>query len=410
MSARDALPVLAGGVRLPGSSEPAWQAPGELAKLDTPCYVFDAAKVESDYSDLKRALGTPLLVSLKANPNTDLFVRCANTFVDGIELASQGELNVVVGRSPVPKFINTPALDQTLMKAGIASRATLILDGSSQVEMLASVSAKAKPLPVMLRLNAAALVGNAAQPGGGDHFGMDVPDAMKAIIRLRAIGVSVRGLHVFAGSHSFKVWSPLILTAIERVLPTIEAAAGAPLELVNVGGGFPEDWRAQPGSFADYRRSLSGLSSRVKVYHESGRGVFNGCGHFVTKVIAVKSVNGAQVVVCDGGIAQCFMLAQTERVIKRLRRPIVVPIRNGAAAPPGSRGVAVPVTLAPTPVSGPVRVVGNSCSRADVVGELDAAVSVRPGDRLIFADCGAYSTYSPTGFLNLKAPTLYLVS
>jgi diaminopimelate decarboxylase len=395
MSARDPLTLLADGVLSPGSPEPAWMAPGELVKLDTPCYVFDPATVESDYSELKRALGTPLLVSLKANPNADLFVRCANTFVDGIELASQGELNVVVGRSPIPKFINTPAMDQTLMRAGIASRATLILDSSSQVEMLTSLAPKAKPLPVMLRLNAAGLVGNVAPLGGGDHFGMDVPDALQAITRLRAIGVNVRGLHVFAGSHTFKVWSPLICAAIEQLLPAVEAAAGAAIEVVNVGGGFPEDWRIQPALLDEYRRSLKRLSSRVKVYHESGRGVFNGCGHFVTTVIAVKSVNGGHVVICDGGIAQCFNLAQTERVIKRFRRPFVVPIRD--------------VSEAPAALSGHVRVVGNSCSRADVVGQLDSPVTVRPGDRLIFADCGAYTTYSPTGFLNLKAPTLYLV-
>lgn len=396
MSASEALSLPAGGMILPGSIEPAWMAPGELARLETPCYVFDPATVASDYADLKRALGTSLLVSLKANPNADLFVRCANTFVDGIELASQGELNVVVGRSPVPKFINTPAMDQTLMRAGIASRATLVLDSAAQVEMLASLLPKVKPLPVMLRLNAAGLIGNVAQLGGGDHFGMDLPDAMQALTRLRALGVSVRGLHVFAGSHSFKVWSPLICAAIERLLPTVEAAAGAPLELVNVGGGFPEDWRAQPALFDGYRRSLTRLSSRVKVYHESGRGVFNGCGHFVTKVIAVKPVNGGHAVICDGGIAQCFMLAQTERVIKRLRRPLVVSMHEGSAAVPA--------------LSGHVRVVGNSCSRADVIGELGPAAGVRPGDRLIFADCGAYSTYSPTGFLNLKAPTVYLVS
>jgi len=377
---------------LPESSEPVWRSLSELAKLDTPCYVFDAATVQSDYEDLKRALGTSLIVSLKANPNTDLFVRCANTFVDGIELASIGELNVVVGRSPVPKFINTPAMDQPLMSAGIASRATLLLDSLSQVEMLASLAPKTKPLPVMLRLNAGALFGNGAQPGGGDHFGMDVADAMKAIIRLRAIGVGVRGLHVFAGSHTFKVWSPLIRGAVERLLPTIEAATGAPLEMVNLGGGFPEDWRAHPELFAAYRRSLDGLSSRVKVYHEAGRGVFNACGHFITKVLAVKSVNGGHVVICDGGIAQCFMLAQTERVIKRLRRPVVVPMHPGAA------------------LSGQIKIVGNSCSRADVIGELDAPICVRPGDRLIFCDCGAYTTYSPTSFLNLKTPNLYLVS
>jgi diaminopimelate decarboxylase len=375
-----------------------WYAPHELSKLETPCYVFDPARVIADYSKLKRELGTPLVVSLKANPNPDLFVRCAQTFVDGIELASMGELNVVVGRSPIPKFINTPAMDLPLMAAAIASRATLVLDSLEQVEMLATIRSKVAPLPVVLRLNAKELVGDASALAAVDHFGCDLPGAMAAITRLRALGIGVRGLHVFAGSYSFKTWSPIIRAAAERILPEIRQRQGSDIEFVNVGGGFPDDWDSQRGLFDAYRGSLAALSSKTRVYHEAGRAIFAGSGSFVTKVIAIKSIGGRRIAICDGGITNCFMLSQTEKVIKRFQKPDVIAMQEQSE------------TAHATPRHGAVQVVGNSCNRMDVIGELGTETKLAQGDRLVFRGCGAYSTYSPVGFLSLKAARRYLIS
>lgn len=371
-----------------------WRQPVELVRLGTPCYVFEPGRVLAEYASLKAALGTALTVSLKANPNPDLFVRCAHAFDDGVELASIGELNTVVGRSTVAKFVNTPAMDADLMAAALASRATLVLDSPQQVEMFYSLQCRAAKSPVVLRLSAAALAGNPAGIGPGDHFGMDPQDALAAIGHLGALGHRVRGLHVFAGSNTFDTWSPLLATAMERLLPAVEVALGAPPEMINLGGGFPEDWRAHPQAFERYRHLLRGLAGKTRIYHEAGRAVFALAGRFVTQVLALKSVNGRAIAVCDGGLAQCFRLAQTERVIKRLARPHVVRMSEAAA----------------TTLSSPLRIVGNTCSRADVIGELAPGTAIAPGDRLIFNGCGAYSTYSPVSFLSLRAPQTYLIS
>lgn len=371
-----------------------WRIPAELRNLSTPCYVLDPQAAVLRHGALKKALGTGLVVSLKANPNPDLFVRCAQAFVDGVELASVGELNTVVGRATIPKIVNTPAMDSYLMSAAIASRATVVLDARHQVEMFAAASPNVAKLPVIIRLNAAGLVGDSSERGGADHFGMDVRDALTAIARLRALGHGVRGLHVFAGSSTFAKWSARLVEAMEQFLPPAESALGGPLELVNLGGGFPEDWETRIDSFARYRRLLESLERRTRVYHEAGRGVFSKAGHFVTKVLALKSVNGSDFAICDGGLAQCFMLAQTEKVMKHFARPEVVAMNEGL----------------PATVSRRLRIVGNTCSRADVIGELESGVTVAPGDRLIFQDCGAYTTYSPATFLSMRPAHFYLIS
>lgn len=38
-----------------------------LLNLKTPCYVLDPTVVQARYADLRERLGTPLIVSLKAN-------------------------------------------------------------------------------------------------------------------------------------------------------------------------------------------------------------------------------------------------------------------------------------------------------------------------------------------------------
>ena len=62
--------------------------PAALSKLETPCFIFDPTIIIEDHRQLKAELGTPLIVSMKANPVLDLLVRCNHAFTDGIEIAS----------------------------------------------------------------------------------------------------------------------------------------------------------------------------------------------------------------------------------------------------------------------------------------------------------------------------------
>jgi len=364
----------------------------KLATLDTPCYIFDPSRVERDYVDLKRSLGTPLVVSLKANPNLDLLIRSVHAFTDGIELASQRELDLVVGRA-IPKFVNTPALGTNFLRAALAARATLVLDNLCQVDLLIGQVAGRAVRPVMLRLNAAEIVGGLRERGLGDHFGMSVEDLLEAGKRLSAAGIALRGVHAFAGSNMLDQYAPSVLRSTLSVVERCEQALGARMELVNVGGGIPASWRSSAFDFPSYREQVESLRGGRTIVHEAGRAVFAACGHFVTRVVSVKRLGPSFVAACDGGIAHSFLLAQTEQVMKQVRAPLLVCADDA----PRSEALA------------PVLLVGNSCNRRDCIGRLETgALMPKPGDFCVFDGVGAYhSTYTLTGFLSLKASAIY---
>src|ERR1035438_5539562 len=88
---------------------------GEQADITTPGYIYSAEQVGENYKDLKEALGTPLVVSLKANHCPELLARVASYFDDGCEIASLGELRLRAG-SRQKVYINTPAYTTKLVE------------------------------------------------------------------------------------------------------------------------------------------------------------------------------------------------------------------------------------------------------------------------------------------------------
>ena len=287
--------------------EPAGAPDGALlrgamaADLHTPSYLFRPDKVLESHARLKAALGTGLVVSLKANPNLDLFIRTGHAFADGVEVASIKELDVVVGRLKGPKFVNNPSLDAEFIRAAKAAKATFIVDNPAQWDLLDAHGALEREPQLLLRLNAAA--------------------------------------------------------------------------------------------FERYRARLAQIPARIRVLHESGRGIFGHCGAFVVRVVATKMLGERRVVVCDGGISHNFLQCRTESPLARRQAPVLC---SEHVATPG----AVPLCL-----------VGASCSQADVLCELPAgSPEPRPGDRYVFLDAGAYhATYTPVNFLSAKPSRHYIL-
>jgi diaminopimelate decarboxylase len=378
MDARAALPAAVAGMNDPAA----------LAQLETPCHVFDPAVAAEDHAALRAELGTPLVVSMKANPLLDMLVRCNHAFADGIEIASMGELNVTVGRLTLPRFVNTPALDPALVAAALACKATIVADSPQQVRwVLEAARQSGRPARLALRMNAASLLRSAQ---GADQFGMD-DEALRAALDLLAHeSLKVAGLHVFAGSNTFERRAEDLARAMTALAAGMRDHPGAALEFVNLGGGFPARWREAGLDFAGYRRAIAPLQASLQVLHESGRAVFARAGRFLTRVVAVKRLDGREIAVCDGGLAQCFALAQTEHFARRPAQPEVL----GAEPRTGDTET---------------EIVGSSCSQADRIGRLRGA-PLAAGDLLAFDHCGAYHTYSPTGFLNLRPAQRYLVS
>lgn len=388
--------------------------------LQTPCYVFDPQVVLARHDALRRALGTGLLVSLKANPNPDLFLRSAQAFVDGIELASPGELELAVGRGRHDLYLNNPSLGDDFIRAGIASRARFVVDGVDMADRLISLATGSRQVQVLLRVNVAALLGRRCPPGWVDHFGLAPRDSATVAHRLADAGLQVLGLHAFAGSNNFRIATdrnddPLgdpsarrlpaperrldatdLADALARLADALSPTLPEPLACLNLGGGFDAAAPADVEAMRRYRAAIAPLAARFRLLHEAGRAIYAEAGEFVTRVTALKHHDDRIVAVCDGGLSHNFLLAQTESICKAWRAPYLTG---------GDRG-----TTAPAPDPRPVVFVGNTCHRGDVIGRLPpGSVPPRRGQFAVFDRCGAYhATYTVGGFLSQRPAHVYI--
>jgi diaminopimelate decarboxylase len=359
------------------------QAPEQFS---TPCYIFDPATVVDQYQALRDTLQTNLILSLKANPCPDLLTRCFHAFVDGVEVASPNELAIIIGRSKLARFVNNPSMDLDFVRSALAARATIIVDNLRQADLVAAQMSQAKPLPVILRLNAGGL--------SPDHFGMDLLEAAEAADRLHAAKITIAGCHSFAGSHSFGPHSLAHALSLADAAATLEARVGYRFAMLNLGGGFAPNWNDAEDKLRSYAARLEPLRARYTLFHESGRGIFGKAGVFVTRIVAGKVLNGHPVMICDGGMAQNFLLSQTENVLRNLATPVVI------AADGGERPAA----------PAPIRFAGATCNKKDLIGQLPAGAPLpQIGDLCVFKDCGAYNaTYTVDRFLGSKPAQIYV--
>lgn len=366
----------------------------DSSQFSTPCYVYSVSAVEESFKALKDALGTQVIYSVKSNANTDLMVRTAHVLTDGAEVASIQELHLVASGS-CEKYVNNPSADKNFLRAAIASKANIILDNIPQVKLVAEISGGKRPIQgVLLRLNSIVLNRfNTEHPKvREDQFGMDWETAKEAIALCKEYNLPLKGFHVFKGSYSFEKTAFPTVDAAKNIIAEMESIWGAPLSFANLGGGFGEEWRQSKFDFAAYREKLKELPEHIQIAHETGRGLMAKVGFFLTRVRYVKSIESKNYAICDGGIAQSFLLAQTENTFRKLKAPTLF-------------------QASPSEETASCSYVGSSCSKDDVIGRQgEDAPKPQPGDICVYSNCGAYNaSYTVSPFLLLQAPKTYII-
>jgi diaminopimelate decarboxylase len=364
-------------------------------QIETPCYLYSVSQVAQNYQQLKDALGTNLIYSMKANNNTDLLLRSHHHLTDGIEIASIGELNLVAGGGG-NKYINNPSADKKFIRGALASKATVIIDNLVQLNMLQEFVGKRPIKPVLLRLNSCILKQfNPESPKvRPDHFGMDWDTTCQAIDICKEHNIPLAGFHLFNGSYSFAKAAVATAKAALAVAESIEQRYEQSLSFINLGGGFSEHWSEEEFDFEAYRTLLKLFPEHITLAHETGRGLMATAGFFATRVRYIKHIEHQQVAICDGGINQNFLLAKTENSFRKLKAPWIYKAGEQTDMP----------TAACT-------YVGSSCSKDDVIGRQgEDAISPQVGDICVYDDCGAYNaSYTLTPFLKLPEAKVYII-
>ncbi len=386
--------------RIDGEIHVAGQPLSRLAARvgSTPFYALDRGFLRQHVGGLRARLpaGVQLHYAMKANPMPALVALMAG-LVDGIDVASAGELQVALDAGAAPAHISFagPGKRDAELRQAVAAGVLVNIESEREVPLLAAAAQQlGLPARVAVRVNPPfELKGSGMRMGGGGRpFGVDAERVPALLTEISHLGLGFEGFHLYAGSQNLNAAA---LVEAQRacfdLALSLAAQAGTPVRSLNVGGGwgvpyFPGE---QPLDEAPVIAGLAELAARAQaelpgaaLVVELGRYLVAEAGIYVARVLDRKVSRGQVFLVTDGGLHQHLAASGNFGQVFRRNYPL-----EAAVDRPGL-------------LREPVNVVGPLCTPLDRLGDLVDLPQAQPGDLLVVFQSGAYgASASPQDFL-----------
>ncbi len=396
-----------------GEFSPAGVPISEIAReFGTPFYLYHGGMISERVRRVHEALGTEVSYSVKANPSLGVCQLIAREREAGAEVASSGELAVARAAGFKPRdivFAGPGKTDEEHERAIDEGIFAVNVESLGEIERLADTAArKGATIGVGLRINPEAqLMGSGMRMGGTiGQFGIDQANLAQAVQKtLSRPALVLRGVHVYTATQVFEV-DPLLEHCRNIFEIALQAAdlSGAPLEMIDFGGGFGVPYFEKTSEF-DLARFGEGLKEIVSSYRsdprlsgcrflfELGRYLVADAGLYVTRVVDVKEMRGKTFAVTDGGMNHHLTATGNMGQVFRKAYPLLNLSRMGGAVP--EEGVAV---------------AGPCCTPLDSFGNNIHLAEPEVGDLLGVFYSGAYGySASNLGFLSHPAPAEVLL-
>lgn len=365
----------------------------------TPFYAYDRQLLTRRVEELR--LGFPKRVKLhyamKANPMPALVCHMAQ-LVDGIDVASAGELKVALDAGADPREISFagPGKGVAELAQALAAGILINIESFREVLVLDALAESTGVTPrIAVRVNPDfELKSSGMKMGGGPkQFGVDAEQVPKLLDRIAEAGLSFEGFHLFAGSQNLK--PEAIVEAQQKSFDLALRLAGsraAGLRSLNLGGGFgipyfPGEDRLDTTPIFENLRTLAERTDRefpgANLVLELGRYLVGEAGVYVTRIIDRKVSRNETFLVCDGGLNH--HLSASGNFGQVIRKNYPVAIGNSMEA------CSAPIATA----------VGALCTPLDLLADRMPIGHGVPGDFLAVFQSGAYgATASPSRFLS----------
>ncbi len=366
---------------------------------DTPLFVYDAGVVQRRIALFRQAMpaGIDLHYAVKANPFAPL-VAAIGPWVDGLDVASKGELDLVMaisGKAPGAVSFAGPGKRDDELELAIRAGATINLESEGEADRALAIGGRLGVTPrLAVRVNPdIELRGSGLRMGGrASPFGVDTERAAALVTRLIAAGADWRGFHIFAGSQALDAQAIIETQAATLALAArLSEEVGAAPPLVNLGGGFgipyfpadnPLDVAAVGAALATALADRPAILRETRFAIELGRWLVGECGVYLTRVVDRKVSRGETFLVVDGGLHHQLAASGNFGTVVRRNYPVAV---------------ATAAADAPTET---VTVVGCLCTPLDLLADKVVLPVAQPGDVIAIFMAGAYgASASPAAFL-----------
>ena len=374
----------------------------------TPFYAYDRALLAARAQALRAALppGLKIHYAMKANPMPALVAHMAG-LVDGIDVASAGELKVALDAGANPQDISFagPGKRDAELRQAVAAGILVNVESFREIPVLAAAAQRlGLPARVAVRVNPDfELKASGMKMGGGPkQFGVDAEQVPALLAEIAGAGLAFEGFHLFAGSQNLKAEA-----IVEAQRKSFELAlrlaehAPAPVRFLNLGGGFgipyfPGEQALDLAPIADNLAQISAQAAaqlpQAELVIELGRYLVGEAGIYVCRVVDRKVSRGQTYLVTDGGLHHHLAASGNFGQVIRKNYPVAVGNRMDAAA------------------AEEASVVGPLCTPLDVLADRMSLPAAEIGDLVVVFQSGAYGfTASPERFLGHPAAVEVLV-
>ena len=354
--------------------------------MQTPSYVFDIGEFRRRIAAVKSAIpDVQLVYSIKANP---FLIDFLPDETEGIEACSPGELAICIRHKVRPESIiysgvMKEAEDvEEALEYGVT---TFTAESRSQYELIRKSNDRhGRDIDLLLRLSS------------GNQFGMSAEDIISVILDAKGrSGLRIKGLHYYSGTAGREAKVEADIKKLDKAVEEIRDKTGSDIDFLEYGPGMAAECFLS--SDADCEKKdmdlldavapmIRKLGERYTLGIEMGRFFATSCGTYRTCVKDIKTTDGVNYLIVDGGTHHLKYHGQN----MAMKLPVL--LHEGAGEP------------------AEYTICGSLCTTADVLVRNTTLNGVKPGDILRFRRCGAYSvTESPVLFLSRKMPAVYVL-
>jgi len=362
---------------------------------ETPCLIVDLDIVAKAYDMLRRYLpNASVYYAVKANPARDIVAMLAKKG-SSFDVASPSEIALCLGNGATAErlsFGNTIKKERDIAAAYAAGIRLFAFDSEAELDKLARVAPGAR---VFCRILVSC---EGADWPLSRKFGCTAEMAVKLLSRARDFGLDPYGVSFHVGSQQTDLnqWDGAIGAAARMF--SLLAQADINLRMVNIGGGFPAQYRGEVSPIANYAAAVTTALSKhfgnrvPEVIVEPGRSLVGDAGVIRSEVVLISDKG-------DGGGKRWVYLdvgkfnGLAETMDESIKYRIEAPGRNGPSAP--------------------VVIAGPTCDSADILYEktpYKLPLSLAVGDRVDILSTGAYTaSYASVGFNGFAPMRTYCI-
>lgn len=363
------------------------------AEWGTPSFVFDTAAFKSRLQTCQQIVGSDIALCFAMKANPFLTAAAAQVGVH-LEVCSPGELAICeqLGVDPalvVYSGVNKEISDIT--EAATFGAGVMTAESLLHAAYLSEVAvSRNQVIDVLPRLNS------------GSQFGMSKEDLLWLVDnRSEFPGINLVGIHYFVGTQRKKLkHQRRELASLIEFLDLLEAEHDFTVERFEYGPGLAvpyfvdDDFSDDLAPLRELAPDLQEVAKRVKLTIEMGRFFAAPCGAYLTRAMDLKSNDGTNYAILDGGMNHLTYYGQMMGLHVPVIANLTAQVSDPATRTDGSREWCL---------------CGSLCTVNDVLVRSVEMNSLERGDVLAFKNAGAYSvTEGVHLFLSRTMPRVLL--